>query len=138
MSLSTPLAVQVAAPSSQRDRLHVAPHWLGLALPMGLVVAALALRLPYLWTIPRFSDETREVLLSIEVLNGRDPGLVNVDAYIGGFYNWLLAAIFWLTGVSAYTPRLLTAVAGAGGGGVPSLLARRLGGRAGRAAGDGL
>jgi 4-amino-4-deoxy-L-arabinose transferase-like glycosyltransferase len=55
--------------------------------------------------------------------------LVNVDAYIGGLYTWLLAATFWLTGVSALSPRLLMAVAGAIAVGLTYLLARDLGGR---------
>ena len=53
---------------------------------------------------------------TIELLRGglsTADRLVNVDAYIGGLYLWLLAGIFWLTGVSALTPRLLMAVAGA-------------------------
>ena len=52
-----------------------------------------------------------------------------MDAYIGGFYIWLLAGIFWLTGVSALTPRLVMAVAGALAVGITYLLARDLGGR---------
>ena len=129
MTLSTPLAVPAAASPARRDRVRVAARWLDLVLPLGLVLAAFGLRLPYLWTVPRFSDETREALLAIEILHGNDAGLVNVDAYIGGFYNWLLAVLFWLTGVSAYTPRLVTAVAGALAVGFTYLLARDLGGR---------
>ncbi|MCC6177020.1 MAG: ScyD/ScyE family protein [Chloroflexi bacterium] len=95
-----------------------------------LVIAALGLRLPYLWTIPRFTDETREVLRAFAILHGETPGLVNVDDYIGGLYNWLLAAIFWLTGPSAETPRLVVAIASALTVGATYLLARDLGGRA--------
>ena len=82
--------------------------------------------------MPRFTDETREVLRAIELLNGglsSADRLVNVDAYIGGLYLWLLAAVFWLTGVSALTPRLVMAVAGALAVGLTYLLARDLGGR---------
>ena len=76
MTLSTPLAVPAAASPARRDRVRVAARWLDLVLPLGLVLAAFGLRLPYLWTIPRFSDETREALLAIEILHGnrRGPG----------------------------------------------------------------
>ena len=106
-----------------------AGRWLEAALIGVLVTAALSLRLPYLWSIPRFTDETREVLQAVEILRGEDPGLVNVDAYIGGFYNWLLAVIFWVTGPSATIPRLVVALAGALTVGATYLLARDLGGR---------
>ena len=105
---------------------------LDAVLVLGLAAVGLVLRLPYLWTIPRFTDETREVLRAIELLNGGLSGadaLVNVDAYIGGLYLWLLAGLFWLTGVSALTPRLVMAVAGAVAVGGTYLLARDLGGR---------
>lgn len=105
---------------------------LDAVLVLGLATIGLVLRLPYLWTIPRFTDETREVLRAVELLNGNLSGaeaLVNVDAYIGGLYTWLLAGIFWLTGVSALTPRLLMAAAGAVAVGCTYLLARDLGGR---------
>lgn len=129
MSLTTPLAVPAAATRSRRSGLRAAVLSIDVALLVGLALVGLGLRLPYLWTIPRFTDETREVLLAIEVLHGRDAGLVNVDAYIGGLYLWLLAGIFWLTGVSALTPRLVMAVAGALAVALTYLLARDLGGR---------
>src|SRR3954470_9517193 len=140
MSLTTPLtALAVASttgsPAAARpDRAGLAAALLSLdaALALGLAVVGLVLRLPYLWTVPRFTDETREVLRAVELLRGgltTADRLVNVDAYIGGLYLWLLAGVFWLTGVSALTPRLLMAVAGAVAVGVTYLLARDLGGR---------
>jgi 4-amino-4-deoxy-L-arabinose transferase-like glycosyltransferase/glucose/arabinose dehydrogenase len=135
MSLTTPLVAPAAtAPAARPGRPHLGAALLSrdAGLMLGLAAIGLALRLPYLWTIPRFSDETREVLRAIELLHGSLTGadrLVNVDAYIGGLYTWLLAGVFWLTGVSALTPRLMMAVAGAIAVGVTYLLARDLGGR---------
>src|SRR5215212_9658484 len=140
MSLSTPLAAPAAAsttasPAAARpDRAGLAAALLSIdaALALGLAAVGLMLRLPYLWTVPRFTDETREVLRAVELLNGglsSADRLVNVDAYIGGLYLWLLAGLFWLTGVSALTPRLVMAVAGAAAVGLTYLLARDLGGR---------
>jgi 4-amino-4-deoxy-L-arabinose transferase-like glycosyltransferase len=132
MSLSTPLAMPTAATSSSGEHTRSDARWFDLALPLGLALGAFVIRLPYLWTIPRFTDETREALRAIDLLRGDLRGadrLVNVDAYIGSIYTWLLAAIFWLTGVSAYTPRLVVAVAGAIAVGFTYLLARDLAGR---------
>jgi 4-amino-4-deoxy-L-arabinose transferase-like glycosyltransferase len=139
MSLTSPLAAPAAAttastPAARRERTGLATLLLSreAVLLAGLVAAGFALRLPHLWTVPRFTDETREVLRAIELLNGglsSADRLVNVDAYIGGLYLWLLAGIFWLTGVSAMTPRLMMAVAGALAVGCTYLLARDLGGR---------
>jgi 4-amino-4-deoxy-L-arabinose transferase-like glycosyltransferase len=137
MSLTTPLAATAAATSppaaaARRSSYAAALLSLDAALLAGLFTVALLLRLPHLWTVPRFTDETREVLRAIELLNGGLSGadrLVNVDAYIGGLYLWLLAAVYWLTGVSALTPRLVMAVAGALTVVLTYLLARDLGGR---------
>ena len=139
MSLSTPRAAPAAAtttspPAARLDRVGLVGILSSrdVALLAGLVAVGFLLRLPHLWTIPRFTDETREVLRAIELLNGglsAADRLVNVDAYIGGLYLWLLAAIFWLTGVSALTPRLVMTAAGAIAVGCTYLLARDLGGR---------
>jgi len=121
-----------AASSAHRAGFVAALRSREAALVIGLMVAAFALRLPYLWSIPRFTDETREVLRAVELLSGglsTADRLVNVDAYIGGLYLWLLAGVFWLTGVSALSPRLIMAVAGALAVGFTYLLARDLGGR---------
>ena len=127
MSLSRPVALPATAPTSVRTRAWTGMNALDLALVLGLVAAGLALRLPYLWTVPRFTDETREVLRAVQLMRGEVRGLevlVNLDAYIGGLYNWLLAGLFWLTGPSPYTPRLVVAVAGALTVGATYLLAR--------------
>src|SRR3954454_23229970 len=142
MSLTSPLAAPATATATatatrettRPDRAGLAASLLRVdaALALGLAVVGLVLRLPYLWTVPRFTDETREVLRAVELVNGglsTADRLVNVDAYIGGLYLWLLAGVFWLTGVSALTPRLLMAVAGAVAVGLTYLLARDLGGR---------
>src|SRR5215211_7322276 len=112
MSLTTPLAAPAtatttASPVTARpDRAGLAAALLSLDafLVLGLAALGLVLRLPYLWTIPRFTDETREVLRAVELVHGglsAADRLVNVDAYIGGLYLWLLASVFWVTGVSA-------------------------------------
>src|SRR5438067_2274675 len=108
MSLTTPLAAPAvtsttASPAAARpDRAGLVSALLSTdaTLAVGLAAVGLVLRLPYVWTVPRFTDETREVLRAVELLNGglsTADRLVNVDAYIGGLYLWLLAGVFWLT-----------------------------------------
>src|SRR4051812_157899 len=83
----------------------------------GLVVAALlliavAVRIPYLWDIPRFTDETVEAEISLQIARGESFPLTNRDPYIGALWNWVLAAGFAISGPSLFTPRLLIAVFG--------------------------
>jgi 4-amino-4-deoxy-L-arabinose transferase-like glycosyltransferase len=99
------------------------------ALVGGLVLLAVALRLPYLWDVPRFTDETDEVLLGLQIARGQRLPLVNQEAYIGPFWNYLLAGVFLVTGPSLFVPRMVALVFGALTV-VPSyLLARELAGR---------
>jgi 4-amino-4-deoxy-L-arabinose transferase-like glycosyltransferase/glucose/arabinose dehydrogenase len=144
MSVSSPLAAPAASaapPASESSAAGTqqpgrAAAWgrVDVALVVMLVAGGLLLRLPYLWTIPRFTDETREVLRAIELYHGGlslAERMINVDGYIGGVYQWLLVAVFWVTGVSALSPRLVMAVAGAVAVGLTYLLAREIGGRLG-------
>lgn len=78
----------------------------------GLFVAAAAVRLPYLWSIPQFTDETLDSLRSFAVYEGRQLPLTNTVHYIGAFSNYLEAGAFKLFGPSVYTPRLLTCLLG--------------------------
>src|SRR6266508_3761564 len=57
-----------------------------------LVALALAVRWPYLWDIPRFTDETDEALLGLQIARGQTLRLTNQDPYIGALWNYLLAA----------------------------------------------
>ncbi|MBA2447261.1 MAG: glycosyltransferase family 39 protein [Chloroflexi bacterium] len=93
-----------------------------------VVVAALA-RLPYLWSIPLFTDETADSLRSFAIYEGRQLPLTNVAHYVGAFHNYLEAAGFWVFGPSIYTPRLLVWLLGALTVAATYLLAREMLGR---------
>ena len=80
---------------------------------LALLLLAFAVRLPYLWTIPRFTDETAEVALGLRVARGEILPLTNVDPYIGALWSYLLAVGFAIGGPSLYSPRLLTGLLGA-------------------------
>lgn len=72
-----------------------------------LVLAAWAVRWPYLWLIPRFTDETLEVLHSLAIARGEHWPLTNYDSYYGALFNYLLAGAFSLIGPDPLLPRAL-------------------------------
>jgi glycosyltransferase AglD len=97
-----------------------------LALSTTLFVLALALRLPYLMEVPGFTDETVEMSVALNVLNGGRP-LVDVEPYLGSLFNYLLAGIF-LVWPQPIAGRLLVSLLGAITVVLAFFLARRLAG----------
>ena len=95
---------------------------------VGLGVLAFAIRWPYLWDIPQFTDETFDGLVSYGIYQGKRP-LVGVNAYTGAFHYYVQAALFWLFGPSVYTPRLLVMVLGVGAAMATFLLGAEVGRR---------
>lgn len=77
-----------------------------------LSLAALAIRLPHLWTVPRFTDETLEVLHSLDIVRAGARPLTNYDSYYGALHNYLVAAALWLSSESPLAPRALVLLAG--------------------------
>ncbi|MEN6326120.1 MAG: glycosyltransferase [Syntrophomonas sp.] len=93
--------------------LHKPKPGLPLAAGMGLFLAALAVRLPWLWQVPRYIDELKEVKLAYAIYAGQALPLHNAAHDIGALHNYILAAIFKLFGPSIYWPRLYVAITGA-------------------------
>src|SRR5215212_8898508 len=83
-----------------------------LVVVAALLLIAVAVRLPYLWDIPRFTDETAEAEIGLQIARGQSLPLTNRDPYIGALWNWILAAGFVVSGPSLLTPRLLIAELG--------------------------
>ncbi len=77
-----------------------------------VVLAALALRLPFLQTIPAFSDELDEVQLALGMLRGEPIPLTNITTRIGALFNYLVAGAFALFGPQVIVPRALVMVFG--------------------------
>jgi 4-amino-4-deoxy-L-arabinose transferase-like glycosyltransferase len=79
-----------------------------------LVVVTLALvpRLIELRDVPRFTDETDEVMRGLAIARGEILPLTNVDGYIGPLWNYLLALGFVAVGPTTMLPRVLTVLAG--------------------------
>jgi glucose/arabinose dehydrogenase/4-amino-4-deoxy-L-arabinose transferase-like glycosyltransferase len=94
-----------------------------------LVAGAFLMRLAYLWEIPRFTDEVEEVIKGLAIARGEILPLINQDPYIGALWNYVIAALFLVTGPSMYSPRLLVAALGALTVVPTYLLGRDLGGR---------
>lgn len=93
-------------PGHSVPRFEVAVAW-------GLFITALAVRLPWLWSVPRYIDELKEVTLANSIYLGQTAPLHNVAHDIGSMHNYLLAGIFKLLGPSIYWPRLYVAITAA-------------------------
>ncbi len=100
------------------------------ALLVGLVAAALAVRLPYLQVVPRFRDETFNALRALAIYRGQLAPLTDVELYMGSFFNYAVAAAFLLIGPSIYAARQVVTLFGALTVGATYLLGREVGGRA--------
>ena len=87
--------------------------WVDLILPTALALFALAVRWPHLWTVPRFTDETLEVLHSLSIVRDGARPLTNYDSYYGALYNYLVAGALWLGGQSPLVPRVVILTTGA-------------------------
>ena len=110
------------------------PHSRARALPgeavalTAILAVAAILRLQDLATIPSWTDETREILIALDILAGGSLPLTGVNAYIGGLWSWLLAAAFALFGPIPELPRVVTAAFGLATIPLTYLIARQFGG----------
>ena len=96
---------------------------LRLVVAVGVGLAALLLRWPYLQLVPRLTDETAEVRWAIRIAQGEIVPLTHVDTYNGPLQPYLLAGLFRLVGFSPWLPRIMMAVLGAALAGVLAWLA---------------
>src|SRR5215212_4174054 len=83
-----------------------------LALAGAAMLLATVVRLPYLWLVPRFTDETFEVLHSLAIVRDGARPLTNYDSYYGALYNYVVAAALLVSGESPLAPRVVVLVAG--------------------------
>ena len=79
-------------------------------LSVGLV--ALLLRLPEHQHIPAFTDERNDIFRALQIARGEALPLTNDPAYIGSFWNYILAAGFWIGGESLLVPRTVVLAVG--------------------------
>ena len=110
ISPPTPVRVDRRRPGATR---FTPPAWLLDLSAIGLLgLASIAVRLPHLWTVPRFTDETLEVLHSLAILREGARPLTNYDSYYGALYNYLVATALWIGSESALAPRALVLLGG--------------------------
>ncbi|MGE3269267.1 MAG: ArnT family glycosyltransferase [Chloroflexota bacterium] len=97
-----------------------------------LLVAGTLIRLPYLWDVPRFTDELQEVLWSLAIFRGDILPLTAVDSYYGPIWSYLLAASFQveaLGGDLVLVPRIVVMLLAVATIGVSYVLGREIAGR---------
>jgi 4-amino-4-deoxy-L-arabinose transferase-like glycosyltransferase len=95
----------------------------------GLALLALVVRWPHLWTVPRFTDETLEVLHSLAIVRDGARPLTNYDSYYGAIYNYVVALALLVSGESPLAPRVVVLLAGVATVVVTYLLGTEIGGR---------
>lgn len=86
--------------------------WLDGVLLLSLGLLAVALRLPEYQHVPAFTDERNDTLLALHIVRGEVLPLTNDPSYIGAFWNYVLAASFWVGGESLLVPRTVVLVLG--------------------------
>jgi hypothetical protein len=96
-------------------------------LLLALVGVAGLVRFPYLWSIPQFTDEVLDNLVSLAIARGeRFPLQQPPNDYVGALHLYIGAAGFWLFGVATTTPRLVVWLLGAAAVAATYVLARTM------------
>jgi 4-amino-4-deoxy-L-arabinose transferase-like glycosyltransferase len=124
-----------AAPATSiapRDRAEARPRS-GLVVDvlatLGVMIAAFAARWPYMYTAPRFRDDTLNALLALKIYRGEQFPFTDVEAYIGAFFNYAVAAGMFIIGPTIFAARIVVMWFGVATVGATYVLGRELGGR---------
>jgi len=120
-----------AAPRDRADARQRTGALVDVLAVLGVVVAAFAARYPYVYTAPRFRDDTFNALHSLKIYRGEHFPFTDVEAYIGGFFNYAVAAGMFVIGPTIYAARLVVMWFGVMTVGATYFLGRELGGPAG-------
>lgn len=72
---------------------------------IAVLVMAFAVRVPWLWEVPRYIDELKEIHLGYQIYLGKTFPLHNMAPEIGALHNYILAGIFKIFGVNLFLPR---------------------------------
>jgi 4-amino-4-deoxy-L-arabinose transferase-like glycosyltransferase len=120
---STTIAPRDRAEARQRAGVIV-----DVLATLTVLVAAFAARYPYVYTAPRFRDDTFNALHSLKIYRGEHFPFTDVEAYIGGFFNYAVAAGMFVVGPTIYAARLVVMWFGVLTVGATYFLGRELGG----------
>ena len=113
----------IASAAAPRVRAFWRPSRQG-SIVLGLVALAVAIRVPYLWQVPRFTDELQEMLWALAIYRGEILPLTAVDSYYGPLWSYLLAGAFRLGADPETSPRLIAMLLAAGTVGLTYLVGR--------------
>jgi 4-amino-4-deoxy-L-arabinose transferase-like glycosyltransferase len=86
-------------------------RWEALAVA-ALAIMALAIRLPYLATIPILTDEFRVIGLALDIADGVSYPIVQRASYVGPLWIYLNGFVLRHIGSGVYTPRLMVMLFG--------------------------
>jgi hypothetical protein len=118
-----------ATSSSIRDRAQPRLR-AGLAVDVvavvGALVAAFAARYPYVYTAPRFRDDTLNAAHALRIYRGEHFPFTDVEAYIGAFFNYAVAAGMFIIGPTIFAARLVVMAFGVATVGATYVLGREL------------
>ncbi len=128
--LATPPRTAATWSPGQAARGELISSTIEVGIAAGITLLALALRLPRLHDLPRYTDEVNEVLISLRIFQGKAHPLplASASTYIGAFWDYVVAGAFAVFGLSPELPRLLVMAAGVLTVGMAYLLGRELGG----------
>src|SRR5918994_961902 len=118
------------APRDRADARQRAGAIVDVLATLSVLVAALAARYPYVYSAPRFRDDTFNALHSLKIYRGEHFPFTDVEAYIGGFFNYAVAAGMFVIGPTIYAARLVVMWFGVLTVGATYFLGRELGGPA--------
>src|SRR5688500_409531 len=128
---ATAASATSAAPRDRADARQRTGALVDVLATLGVLVAALAARYPYVYSAPRFRDDTFNALHSLKIYRGEHFPFTDVEAYIGGFFNYAVAAGMFVLGPTIYAARLAVMWFGVFTVGATYFLGRELGGPAG-------
>jgi 4-amino-4-deoxy-L-arabinose transferase-like glycosyltransferase len=121
-----------ATPTASRDRADARPRaglLVDVLATLGMMIAAFAARWPYMYTAPRFRDDTLNALLALKIYRGEQFPFTDVEAYIGAFFNYAVAAGMFIIGPTIFAARIVVMWFGVATVGATYVLGRELGGR---------
>jgi 4-amino-4-deoxy-L-arabinose transferase-like glycosyltransferase len=98
---------------------------------VSVLVGALSARYPYVYSAPRFRDDTFNALHSLKIYRVEHFPFTDVEAYIGAFFNYAVAAGMFVIGPTIYAARLVVMWFGVATVGATYFLGRELGGPTG-------
>jgi len=109
--VSDSVAVAPSSVAARRAAIFSSPAIRSAVGTVLVLILALVPRLIELRDVPRFTDETDEIMRGLAIARGELLPLTNADTYIGPLWNYLLALGFALVGPSTMLPRVVTVLA---------------------------